>query len=146
MPKSKGETSSPMIQRIDQTSLIRTPLTSMLRPIHTLRSLQLGNTQRPFSVIYVPKDSPEPTIFVLIYGLIRTKGHLSVLFVAKHSLVNMIARDMKTYIIMERNLSAEAILLQVGTGAVAEVSQERTPWQDTIVRKPVGFVYNLYTT
>ena len=79
-----------------------------------------------FNVLFARKSSPVPIIFVLIFVHIPMSVLLSAQFAAKHSLVNMIARDMKDYTVGKRNSSAEASSALEVAGAAADDSLAQT--------------------
>lgn len=99
----------------------------------TLTGLQLmamksaSRSTLPHSnVLYARKSSPVPIIFVPISVHTPMSVLLSAQFVAKHSLVNMIARDMKDYTVGKRSSSAEASSALEVAGAVAGDSPVQT--------------------
>ena len=84
------------------------------------------STPPHFNVLYARKSSPVPIIFVLIFVHIPMSVLLSAQFAAKHSLVNMIARDMKDYTVEKRNSSVEASSALEVAGAAADGSPVQT--------------------
>lgn len=102
--------------------------------------------QLHFSVTSVLSASPVHTICDLIYAPIRMRDHLSVLFVAKHLLANMIGRDMKDSIRERRNLSAGEIWHVGDSGDVAGDSLAQMLSGAISDLKLAGFVSNHYLT
>ena len=98
------------------------------------------------NVICVRKNSLVPIIFDRIFVLIRMSDLLSVLFVEKHLLASMIARDTKDCIAERRSLSAEVIWGLGVAGAAADDLLEQTPLEDISGARRVGFASNHYST